>query len=695
MAWVNKSRTLETKTAATKRNIQKATAKKRTTNDTDDANILAGVKVKHALEDLREGEEMILTLEDKKILDEQGRLNEDEDDADEDITLENALKRENTVRAKAFRESQKTAKPLWEEDGIKRSILDKYDEEEEEALRLEDVDGIEAAKRKVQNDIRAKLHASMDDKTAVGNTTTPGDVASGIGGCDSDYYTKEEMEAMRKPKKKKERHLKKKALTFEDLAELERNADIQASTEKDLGSRADRARRQADKAAELAAGVAEKRARFDAALQKANYASLALRSDGNDADGTGGYGAAGDEDDDLQKSLKRARELALKKKKDASDKKDSYLAPEALAEHLARRRAQQGQGDGSIGGGGTLGAGNGLMMSDIAEFTRNISVKAAAAAAAANTTGVSFEDVPTMTAPAVSSGLVKKDEEEEKGDNAMADIKEEEMEVKQEEEGTAVDVDGDDDTKTKRKIRTYKPDLDASRDATLNPKPWVSDDAPDAANSAVLGEKSIGQGLAGALAFLKDRGELHSAVEWAGRTNDSKNSYFTKSMSGYSDVFTGGRTDDRLALDIEVALTKKDEYGRVLTPKEAFRQLSQQFHGVKPSKNSIEKRAKQIAKELAQRKMATSGSEEVGAVAGLKFVQEKAATPYVVLEGTIKPGQSRNVSGGSFVGGFDDAGDSSSIRSKDEKGRGGGARGGGGTGNKSTRMFPPPPRKKQ
>ncbi len=32
----------------------------------------------------------------------------------------------------------------------------------------------------------------------------------------------------------------------------------------------------------------------------------------------------------------------------------------------------------------------------------------------------------------------------------------------------------------------------------------------------------IGTGLAGALAFLKDRGELSKPVEWAGRTNDSK-----------------------------------------------------------------------------------------------------------------------------------------------------------------------------
>lgn len=42
---------------------------------------------------------------------------------------------------------------------------------------------------------------------------------------------------------------------------------------------------------------------------------------------------------------------------------------------------------------------------------------------------------------------------------------------------------------------------------------------------------------------------------------------------GLEEVYTGGRQEDKLALDVEVALTRKDEYGRILTPKEAFRQL--------------------------------------------------------------------------------------------------------------------------
>ena len=50
-------------------------------------------------------------------------------------------------------------------------------------------------------------------------------------------------------------------------------------------------------------------------------------------------------------------------------------------------------------------------------------------------------------------------------------------------------------------------------------------------------------------------------------------SHSLSSPQGLEDVYTGGRQEDRLALDVEVALTRKDEYGRILTPKEAFRQL--------------------------------------------------------------------------------------------------------------------------
>eukprot|EP00983_Pelagomonas_calceolata_P118215 1160484-Pelagomonas_calceolata.AAC.3 len=42
---------------------------------------------------------------------------------------------------------------------------------------------------------------------------------------------------------------------------------------------------------------------------------------------------------------------------------------------------------------------------------------------------------------------------------------------------------------------------------------------------------------------------------------------------GLGDVYRGGAHEDRLARSIEMALTTKDEFGQVMTPKERFRQL--------------------------------------------------------------------------------------------------------------------------
>jgi hypothetical protein len=43
-------------------------------------------------------------------------------------------------------------------------------------------------------------------------------------------------------------------------------------------------------------------------------------------------------------------------------------------------------------------------------------------------------------------------------------------------------------------------------------------------------------------------------------------------------------TDNELAANVEVALTRKDEFGRIMTPKEAFRQLCYRLprHQAKP-----------------------------------------------------------------------------------------------------------------
>ena len=71
------------------------------------------------------------------------------------------------------------------------------------------------------------------------------------------------------------------------------------------------------------------------------------------------------------------------------------------------------------------------------------------------------------------------------------------------------------------------------------------------------------------MALLRERGELAQEVQWAGRTNDMKKN----KLQGLEEVYRGGSHEDVRAANIERALTERDEFGRVLTPKERFRLL--------------------------------------------------------------------------------------------------------------------------
>ena len=44
-----------------------------------------------------------------------------------------------------------------------------------------------------------------------------------------------------------------------------------------------------------------------------------------------------------------------------------------------------------------------------------------------------------------------------------------------------------------------------------------------------------------------------------------------------AEIYTGGRHADQTAAHIEAALTRRDEFGRVMTPKEAFRDLCYKY----------------------------------------------------------------------------------------------------------------------
>ncbi|KAH3723121.1 SART-1 family protein DOT2 [Pelomyxa schiedti] len=81
-----------------------------------------------------------------------------------------------------------------------------------------------------------------------------------------------------------------------------------------------------------------------------------------------------------------------------------------------------------------------------------------------------------------------------------------------------------------------------------------------------------------------------------------------------------------------IRLEHTDEFGRVLTPKEAFRRLSYKFHGKCPGKNKLDKALHKYQEELA-RKRSSSTDTPLASVDAMRRVQRASHQPHIVLSG--------------------------------------------------------------
>eukprot|EP00775_Hariotina_reticulata_P014317 gene14317-44_t len=157
--------------------------------------------------------------------------------------------------------------------------------------------------------------------------------------------------------------------------------------------------------------------------------------------------------------------------------------------------------------------------------------------------------------------------------------------------------------------------------------------APELEDTGVVGEKAIGKGLAACLSLIKEKGILKDKVQWAGRTNDKK----PVALIGLGDVYTGGSHEDAMQQRIETALTQRDEFGRVMTPKERFRVMCHQFHGKPPSKNKQEERQRKYLEELAIAR-ATASDNPSSELDRLRELQKQTGSAFIPLTGRAKPG---------------------------------------------------------
>lgn len=79
----------------------------------------------------------------------------------------------------------------------------------------------------------------------------------------------------------------------------------------------------------------------------------------------------------------------------------------------------------------------------------------------------------------------------------------------------------------------------------------------------------------------------------------------------------------------EVKLDYRDEHGRLLTRKEAWRHLCYQFHGYSSSYKNEEKRMKQLAQERAERAKQNEMLER-GTLGALKATQKATGKAFIL-----------------------------------------------------------------
>ncbi|EPS63268.1 hypothetical protein M569_11517, partial [Genlisea aurea] len=464
LAWVNRSRKI-----AEKKNSEKEKTFKLSMNfeeqdnmneeESDDENQhsskhLGGVKIQqHGLEKVAEGGAIVMTLKDHSILAD-GDVNQEVD------VLENLEIGEQRRRDEAYKAAKKKTgiydDKFSAEAVSEKKILPQYDDPvADELVTLDSSGHFSAEAERKLKELRKRIQGA--------STRLQGEDLNSASKASSDYYTEEEMiMKFNRPKKKKSLRKKEKL----DLDVLEAEAKSAGLGSGDLGSRNNGKRQNLREAQDRIEAEMRSNA-YQSAYAKANEASKALRlekENGAQSKEEDDIQAFGDDDDELQKSLARARKIALKSK-DEDEKSTPKLIN--LLSSASSKKVGVENADSSL----VDQQENKVVFTEMEEFVWGLQL----------------------------------DEEEKRP-------KEEDVFMEEDEAPSAVN----------EEIKVEDSGWTEVMETTEDENPV--DDKSEAVVDETIHEAAVGKGLAGALKLLKERGTLKETVEWGGRNMDKKKS---------------------------------------------------------------------------------------------------------------------------------------------------------------------------
>ncbi|XP_016377002.1 U4/U6.U5 tri-snRNP-associated protein 1-like [Sinocyclocheilus rhinocerous] len=535
---------------------------------------LKGLKVQHKMESFREGETVILTIEDKGVL-------EEEEDVLVNVGLVDKEKAEKNVELK---KKKPDYKPYEEEESVDdmvvfkpKAVLSKYDEEIEgekkKSFRLSAGGFVGGERERELQAIRENLRNQAQSLDMPVLTLA------------SEYYTPQEMVGFKKTKcKVKKIRKKEKILKVDDLL-------VDEMRSSDFGSRSrGRGRKQADEKEGVEhGGVAmETSSKASDVLQQSDDIRMADMDISDDEDFTPPEPTALEEDEaeqELQKQLEKQRKLRQKQMlKDSGEK---------VAEHMNQLvKAKDDDNDPDKK--------NNIVFNATSEFCRTLG------------------DIPTY-------GLSGNREDQE---DIMDFEKDDEKEG-----GGQSDSDMDDNVGWSTvNLDEEKTQADFSTTSTtiLDEEPIVNSGLAAALllckNKGLLDTQML------KVARVKaPKGALPNdnyCIEDKMNIDDKYSR--REEYRGFTQDF---KEKDNYKPEIKIEYV--DESGRKLTPKEAFRQLSHRFHGKGSGKMKTERRMKKLEEEALLKKMSSSDTP-LGTVALLQEKQKSQKTPYIVLSGSGK-----------------------------------------------------------
>ncbi|KIP05841.1 hypothetical protein PHLGIDRAFT_30731 [Phlebiopsis gigantea 11061_1 CR5-6] len=452
-------------------------------------------------------------------------------------------------------------------EGMKRSLLSKYDEFLEGPKETDFRLGSSSTSTKV------KRQDTADVGTTVNKTLLSIDYDKNIEMTD---YLKEGDVGFKKPKTKKKRPSRRKAES--DVTDVKNEDDVMQVDEKPIIPRQ-------------------------------------RNLDSNFVD-----------DDELQAALARSRRAKLKKPKKSS--------PEELAKKIAAERDQSMLPSGDVIKVEDATDDEGLVFDDTSEFVRAITYDP-----------VSIKEEPTETSASRARSRQPSEpaKDVEMKDEPMDEVEAGEVVVKEEDE-----------------MEDDEAMLNAIEDAIKEQERLEQAEANGEVLVGTASEQTFSTGMAATLNILRQQGVLAAAgADSAEREKVQKQRDLwladyrrmqaqrdldrAKTRGGNKDQATREyenrlreQQDARQNLEAykdykpDVEIKYYDEFGRELTPKEAWKALSHKFHGKGSGRMKTEKRLKKIAEERKQEAMA-SGDTPLSMNQAFQMRQEKAGQAHFVL----------------------------------------------------------------